>query len=51
MGEYLGKPATGVKVAVDGVSIDRIENNVVVSGFDAWDSLAFREQIGVIPKT
>jgi predicted ester cyclase len=51
MGEYLGKPATGVKVAVDGVSIDRIENNMVVSGFDAWDSLAFREQIGVIPKT
>jgi predicted ester cyclase len=42
-GEYLGQPATGNKVAVDGVSIDRIENGMVVSGFDAWDSLGFRE--------
>ncbi len=46
-GEYLGQPATGNKVAVDGVSIDRIENGMVVSGFDAWDSLGFREQIGL----
>jgi predicted ester cyclase len=46
-GEYLGQAATGNKVAVDGVSIDRIENGMVVSGFDAWDSLGFREQLGV----
>ncbi len=51
LGEYLGKATTGNKVDVDGVSIDRIENGVVVSGFDAWDSLGFREQIGLIPKT
>ena len=50
LGEYLGKQATGVKVSVDGVSIDRIENKMVISGFDAWDSLGFREQIGLIPK-
>lgn len=50
LGEYLGVEATGVKVEVDGVSIDRIENGLVVSGFDAWDSLSFREQIGLIPK-
>jgi predicted ester cyclase len=34
-GEYLGQAATGNKVAVDGVSIDFIENRMVVSGFDA----------------
>ena len=51
LGEYLGKAATGNMVDVDGVSIDRIENGMVVSGFDAWDSLGFREQIGLIPKT
>ena len=51
LGEYLGKAVTGNKVDVDGVSIDRIENGMVVSGFDAWDSLGFREQIGLIPKT
>ena len=50
LGEYLGKEATGKKVDVDGVSIDRIKNGMVVSGFDAWDSLGFREQIGLIPK-
>jgi len=33
------------------VSIDRIKGGMVVSGFDAWDSLGFREQIGLIPKT
>ena len=51
LGEYLGKTATGNKVDVDGVSIDRIKGGMVVSGFDAWDSLGFREQIGLIPKT
>jgi len=51
LGEYLGKAATGNKVDVDGVSIDRIKGGMVVSGFDAWDSLGFREQIGLIPKT
>jgi len=50
LGEYLGKEATGNKVDVDGVSIDRIKDGMVVSGFDAWDSLGFREQIGLIPK-
>jgi predicted ester cyclase len=49
-GEYLGQAATHNKVAVYGVSIDRIENGVVVSGFDAWDSLGFREQIGLIKR-
>jgi len=51
LGEYLGEAVTGNKVDVDGVSIDRIENGMVVSGLDAWDSLGFREQIGLIPKT
>jgi len=51
LGEYLGIEATGNKVDVDGVSIDRIKGGMVVSGFDAWDSLGFREQIGLIPKS
>lgn len=38
-GDYLSQAAAGNKVAVNGVSIDRIENGMVVSGFDAWDSL------------
>jgi hypothetical protein len=46
----LAKEATGKKVDVDGVSIDRIKGGMVVSGFDAWDSLGFCKQIGLIPK-
>lgn len=47
LGEYLGHPATGKKIDIDGVSIDRIENNIVTSGFDAWDSLMLRQQLGI----
>ena len=50
LGEYLGKEATGNKVDVDGVSIDPTKGGMVVSGFDAWDSLRFREQIGLIAR-
>jgi len=45
-GEYLGQPATGNKVAVDGVSIDQIENRMIDSGFDAWDEFKLNKLIG-----
>jgi predicted ester cyclase len=47
-GEYLGQAVTGNKIAVDGIRLDRIENGMVVSGFDAWDSFGFREQTGLL---
>lgn len=47
-GEFLGLAATQKSVAVDGISIDTIENGVVLSGFDAWDALGFRQQLGLI---
>jgi len=46
-GELEGMPPSNKKVSVDGVSIDQIENGQVVSGFDAWDSLNFRKQLGL----
>jgi steroid delta-isomerase-like uncharacterized protein len=49
-GEFRGKPATGKKVSVDGVSIDRIENGQVASGFDAWDELGLMQQLGWLEK-
>ena len=49
-GEFLGHTPTGRKVDVDGVSIDTIRGGIVVSGFDAWDALGFRQQLGFIPK-
>jgi predicted ester cyclase len=48
--EFLGQAPTGNKVSVDGVSIDTIKDGIVLDGFDAWDSLGFRQQLGIIPK-
>ena len=47
--DFQGIKASGKSVAVDGVSIDTIKDGVVLDGFDAWDSLRFRQQLGVIP--
>ena len=49
-GEFLGHAPTGRSVNVDGVSIDTIRDGIVVSGFDAWDALGFRQQLGFIPE-
>ena len=46
-GALEGMPPSNKKVAVDGVSIDVIENGQLISGFDAWDSLNFRKQLGL----
>lgn len=46
-GEFWGAGPTGNRISVDGVSIDRIQAGMVVSGFDAWDSMVLRRQIGL----
>ena len=48
--QFQGIPTSNKKVAVDGVSIDTIKDGIVMEGFDAWDSLGFRQQLGIIPK-
>jgi len=45
-GKYLGQPATGKKFAVDCVSIDQIENGMIVSGFDALGEFKLNKLIG-----
>ena len=47
-GEFLGAPATGNKIKVEGMSLDRIENGLVAEGFDGWDNIGFRKQLGLI---
>ena len=46
--DFQGIKASGKKVSVDGVSIDTIKDGVVLDGFDAWDALGFRQQLGAI---
>jgi steroid delta-isomerase-like uncharacterized protein len=48
-GEFLGIQATGRAVRVQGMSLDHIADGMIVSGFDAWDELGLRRQLGVIP--
>ena len=50
VGEFLGIPATGRHVAVDGMSLDTVRDGVLVAGVDAWDELGLRRQLGVIPE-
>jgi steroid delta-isomerase-like uncharacterized protein len=45
--EFLGYPATGNKVRVQGMSLDRIEDGLVAEGFDGWDNFGFRQQLGM----
>lgn len=46
-GEFLGLAPTGKSIRVEGMSLDRIENGLVVEGFDGWDALGMRQQLGV----
>lgn len=48
-GEFLGIPATGRAIRVEGMSLDRIENGLVVEGFDGWDNYGLRKQLGAVP--
>jgi steroid delta-isomerase-like uncharacterized protein len=46
-GEFLGIPPTGRSIRVAGMSLDRIEDGLVAEGFDGWDALGLRQQLGV----
>jgi steroid delta-isomerase-like uncharacterized protein len=48
-GEFLGIPPTGRAVSVQGMSLDHIAGGQISSGFDAWDELGLRRQLGVLP--
>ena len=49
-GPFLGIPPTGRTIRVSGMSLDHLENGVLVSGFDGWDNLGLRQQLGVVPE-
>lgn len=45
-GDGMGVPATGKTVRLSGVTIARVENGLLVEGWDNWDQLGMLEQIG-----
>lgn len=43
---FLGIPATGRRVEVQGMSLDRIVDGMIAEGFDGWDNWGLRVQLG-----
>ena len=50
-GEFRGVPATGRTYAMDGVTIDRWEDDRIVEVWMVYDLFGALEQLGVIPET
>ena len=48
-GEFMGVPATGNKVTVTGIGIDRIEGGKIVEHWEQFDAMGMMQQIGAIP--
>lgn len=48
-GPYLGKEPTGAEIKVGGMSLDHLKDGLLVAGFDGWDNLGFRQQLGLLP--
>ena len=49
-GTLFGIPATGKKMSVDGMTIDRISGGKFVESWNILDQLGMMQQLGVIPK-
>jgi steroid delta-isomerase-like uncharacterized protein len=47
-GEFMGMPATGRSVDVDGISIFRIRDARVAEEWEGFDTLAMMQQLGVV---
>jgi predicted ester cyclase len=44
---FMGVEPTGTEIRVQGMSFDRIVNGQCVEGFDGWDGIGLRRQLGL----
>jgi predicted ester cyclase len=49
-GSFLGIAPTGRRIRIAGMSLDHLQDGMLVSGFDGWDNLGLRQQLGAIPE-
>ena len=49
-GEFFGVPATGKRVEISGINIDRVEGGKVVEEWASYDLLGAMRQLGAIPE-
>ena len=47
-GEFMGVPATGKRITIDGMTIHHIAGGKIMDSFSNWDALGFMQQIGVV---
>lgn len=49
-GMFMGIAATGRKITITGMCIDRIANGKIVEEWLEWDALGMMRQLGVVPE-
>lgn len=47
--DLMGIPATGKRVRVEGIWIQRIADNKIVESWVVWDTLGMLQQMGIVP--
>jgi len=47
--EYMGIPATGKKISLEGITIHHIKNGKILDSYARWDVLGLMRQLGAIP--
>lgn len=48
-GNFMGVPATGKKIFVDGMTIHQIAAGKIMDSHSIWDSLGMMQQLGAVP--
>jgi steroid delta-isomerase-like uncharacterized protein len=48
-GELMGVPATGATIAVEAITVLRLESGLIVEEWTVWDALGLLQQIGAVP--
>ncbi len=49
-GELMGIPATGKRVEVTGITIDRFSDGKIVESWTNWDTIGLLQQLGAVPQ-
>ena len=47
--EYMGIPATGKKISLEGITIHHIKNGKILDSYARWDALGLMRQLGATP--
>ena len=49
VGDLMGIPPTGKPIAIEAISVHRIENGQIAEEWTVWDALGLLQQVGAVP--